>query len=102
MKRVYIAGPMRGIPSFNFPAFYAAEERLVALGWDVVNPARMDQTLDGFDPTKDPAGAESFYMRRDLPAVALGDAIAMLPGWERSSGATKEIAVARGGRHERR
>ena len=42
MKHIYIAGPMRGYPEFNFPAFYAAEERLRARGHAVFNPARRD------------------------------------------------------------
>jgi len=94
MKSVYLAGPMRGLPAFNFPAFFEAEERLGDLGWSVVNPARMDVELDGFDPEVDPAKTEAFYMRRDLPAVAGCDAIALLPGWEDSSGALKEFQVA--------
>lgn len=104
--RVYIAGPMKGLPGFNFPAFFEAEARWRALGWDVVNPAAMDQEIDGFDPDREPAAAEAFcmrrdlpaaepfYMRRDLPAVAGCDAIALLPGWETSSGALKEARVA--------
>ena len=94
MMRVYVAGPMRGYPAFNFPAFFEAAERLTALGWDVTNPAAMDMECDGFDPTKDAARDEPFYMRRDLPAVLGCDAIALLPGWQHSSGATKELVVA--------
>jgi hypothetical protein len=93
--KVYIAGPMRDLPKFNFPAFDRAEARLRAAGWEVVNPARMDREMDGFDPTqKAMAHSIEFYMRRDLPAVAGCDAIALLPGWERSDGAQKELAVA--------
>ena len=94
--KVYIAGPMRGHPLYNFPAFYAAEERLRAQGWDVYNPARVDQELDGFDPV---TGANlqtmEVYMFRDFEAILHQcDAIALLPGWQSSSGATKEHVVA--------
>ena len=34
-------------------------------------------------------------MRRDLPLVCSCDAIALLPGWERSKGCQNEVAVAR-------
>lgn len=95
MKRTYLAGPMRGLPAFGFPAFFAAEERLRAAGWEVVNPARMDQELDGFDPDSSIVQPIEFYMRRDLPEVARCDAIALLPGWRGSDGACRELAVAR-------
>ena len=28
-KRIYIAGPMRGIPELNFPEFYRVRSRLL-------------------------------------------------------------------------
>ena len=37
--RIYIAGPMSGLPDFNYPAFNQAEQRLLALGYEVENPA---------------------------------------------------------------
>lgn len=43
MKKIYIAGPMRGHELYNFPAFDAAEARLRRLGYDVVNPAALDR-----------------------------------------------------------
>ena len=51
-KRVYIAGPMRGIPELNFPEFYRIEKLWKDMGWDVVNPAQMDKD-HGFVPTKE-------------------------------------------------
>ena len=38
-KRIYISGPMTGMPEHNFPAFHAAADRLRKAGWSVVNPA---------------------------------------------------------------
>lgn len=92
--RIYIAGPMSGIPEYNFPAFHAATKAWRDAGWEVVNPAELDETIDGFDAKKDTALSHEHYMRRDIPEVAKCDAVALLPGWENSRGANNEITVA--------
>ncbi|WP_319942079.1 DUF4406 domain-containing protein [Pseudomonas quasicaspiana] len=46
MRRIYISGPMTGLPDFNFPAFAAEANRLRGLGFDVVNPAEINQTAE--------------------------------------------------------
>jgi hypothetical protein len=97
MARVYIAGPMRGYPQFNFPAFDAARDAWAARGWEVVSPADMDRTLDGVqenNPTPDQIHSFAHYMRRDISALLTVDAIAFLPGWEASTGANVEKVVA--------
>lgn len=105
--KIYIAGPMRGIPEFNFPAFHAAADRLRSEGHTVFNPAERDIERHGVDISKDNAtGCEDEAARRhgfDL-RVALGedlawicahaDAVAVLPGWENSKGAQAEMATA--------
>jgi hypothetical protein len=104
MSVVYIAGPMRGIPQFNFPAFDAARDFLRSKGWAVCSPADMDRAK-GFDPSLHlpatwdwntlPTGfnlAET--IDRDIAALKECDAIAMLPGWQDSTGARAEYAMA--------
>ncbi len=93
---VYLAGPMRGIERYNFPAFDAAADELEKQGYTVLSPADMDRDI-GFDETKDVATPEFLTdaMRRDLEAVLRADAIFMLPGWEKSTGATAEMHVAK-------
>lgn len=95
-QKLYIAGPMRGYPRFNFDAFYAAESKLQELGWDTLNPARMDEEL-GFDPDKDIPDAAFLRgaMKRDIEAVSGADGIVLLPGWESSCGANAEMWLAR-------
>ena len=85
--KIYVAGPMTGIPEFNFPAFNAAAARLRAAGHEVINPAENE----GGDTSK----TWAYYMRQDLHHVLSVEAIAVLPGWQRSRGATLEVAVAR-------
>lgn len=83
--RIYIAGPMTGLPDLNFPAFHAEARRLRAAGWLVENPAEINA-----DPT---AGWEA-CMRKDIGRLVLCDAICLLPGWSRSRGASIEHFVA--------
>lgn len=105
--KIYVAGPMRGIPEFNFPAFHAAADKLRAEGHEVFNPAERDNERHGTDISKgNETGDESiaaaqhgFNLREalaaDLEWICLtADAIAMLPGWENSKGATAERATA--------
>jgi len=104
MKSIYIAGPMRGITFYNFPAFDAARDALEAAGWEVVSPADMDRNVDGFDPATRPVDFDWNRMpaqvdfgdcvTRDLDAVRYCDAIFMLEGWQESKGARAELAVA--------
>ena len=104
--RVYIAGPMRGIPLYNFPAFIAAAMGLRALGVEVLSPAEEDLG-NGFVPThemdvatpttfSDNFTEDDFHraMERDIAAVLSVDAVVVLPGWEGSYGANVEVTVA--------
>lgn len=98
--RLYLAGPMRGIPLFNFPAFEKAAAEIRAGGHEVWSPAEQDVMHDGLDVTKHadfsaPPQTFSHYMRRDLAAVCDAEAVAVLPGWEKSKGARLEVHVAR-------
>lgn len=96
MKTIYIAGPMRGMPLYNFPAFDAARDRLSKEGWKVISPADMDRDV-GFDETSKDVSKEFLEeaMKRDLKALQKADAIYMLSGWEASTGATAEYWLAR-------
>lgn len=82
---IYIAGPMTGLPEYNFPAFHAAEARLLMLRWEVENP-----TVNGADKTL----PWDWYMRRGIEQVVKCNSIALLPGWEKSRGAKLEVEVA--------
>lgn len=100
-KYVYIAGGMRGIPEFNFPAFNSAEIDLASKGHIVFNPAKRD-SRSGFN-TQGMSGhedlsREGFPLREALWAdtqwiCLFADAIYLLPGWEKSTGALAERAL---------
>ena len=83
--RLYIAGPMTGLPDLNFPAFNRAAAILRAAGYEAINPAEINP-----DPT---AGWEA-CMRADIAELVKCDGVALLPGWERSRGASLEAHIA--------
>lgn len=83
--KIYVAGPMTGIVGLNFPAFHAETARLRALGHEVVNPAEINA---------DPAKGWTECMRADIRELATCDAICLLPGFEKSRGATLERHIA--------
>lgn len=87
---VYIAGPMRGYVEHNFPAFRAAEERWNNAGFVVASPREIGESLFGNDVTVSPTE----YLRADMRALSVCDAIALLPHWEDSTGARCEVAAA--------
>lgn len=86
-KRVYISGPMTGLPDFNYPAFHAAAAELRGAGLHVENPAE----------SKAPdCNSWIGYMRLAVAQLATCDYVVTLPGWERSRGARIEVELARG------
>jgi|GEM_PF-778407 len=98
---VYIAGPMRGYDKFNFPSFDAARVRFVQNGWNVISPADIDRNAGCTENTPpDQVQDQRAFVYRDffaLYAIAHteGGAIAMIPGWEKSTGAVGEFFLAR-------
>lgn len=106
---IYLAGPMRGIPHFNFPRFNQVAALLRSAGHEVFNPAEADLKRHGGkdfsvdNPTGDvvQAAAEAKFSLRDALSDDThficnhGEAIALLPGWEQSSGALAEFFLAR-------
>lgn len=106
--RIYVAGPMQGIPHFNFPRFNAVAFCLRQNGHQVFNPAERDierhggvdisrtNTSGSLDHAKSQHG---FSLRaalaEDLNFITLeADLIVMLPGWEKSNGAQAEHRTA--------
>lgn len=105
--KIYLAGPMRGIPEFNFPAVHSAAAVLRGQGHEVFSPAEKDNERHGTDISKgNIAGDEGlaakvhgFNLREalaiDLEYICLhADGIALLPGWRNSKGATAEHAAS--------
>ncbi len=83
MNRIYLAGPMTGLPDENYPAFNAEAARLRALGFEVENPAENPRQQNW-----------SEYMRVSIRQMLTCDGVAILPGWTESRGALLERYVA--------
>lgn len=85
MQRVYISGPMTGMPDLNVKAFNNAAAVLRLHGHTAVNPVENGQ----------PSDAEWHqHMRADIRMLMDCDAIYMLTGWMRSRGALLEHHIA--------
>lgn len=90
---VYLAGPMRGYPRYNFDEFFRA--RTVLRQWHIVRcPAERDE-LGGFDPD---GPLDGFNLPGALHQCFLDvldtDGVVLLDGWEKSEGARAEALVA--------
>jgi hypothetical protein len=83
--KVYISGPMTGLPNLNREAFEAAEKMLDRKKCYVANPHKIESPLDTYEG----------HMAADIRELTYCDAIYLLPGWSESRGAQAEFAVAK-------
>lgn len=81
--KVYIAGPMTGLPQFNRPAFHQAAMNLSFEHHVPLNPAILPDGL-----------SEADYMAVGITMLQRADAIFLLTGWQFSAGARAEHALA--------
>lgn len=82
--KLYISGPMSGLPEFNYPAFHLAKEMLQARGYECVSPADLP-ILDDWEWID--------YIELDIDSVFSADGIATLDGAEGSKGARIERRI---------
>jgi len=89
MTTFYLSGPMRGKPMYNRAQFIEVEQALrkaAEPGDQIINPSlnfNGDQSLE-----------PSVYMTLDLHQVLDSDVVVLLPGWQDSPGARREIQLA--------
>jgi hypothetical protein len=94
---IYIAGPMRGLPYHNFPAFDDATTKYAWNGFYVFNPADFDRQMGMTENTSDADVTDDVLracLDRDLNAITKSTHIALLPGWENSRGVRPEAVLA--------
>lgn len=85
--KVYISGPITGMPDFNRKAFAEAESYIMSSGHDAINPHKVSPYREDW--------TWADYMRADLKAMLDCDTLYLLPGWEASRGACTEVRLAR-------
>lgn len=104
--KIYLSGPIRGVKDHNLPAFRAMREQIRAKGHIVFCPGEMS-AANGYPPNylDDPhpnlaeehrelaRGLLRHVMLTDIAAIYAADAVAVLPGWWNSRGATVEVAL---------
>ncbi|MDB5975177.1 MAG: hypothetical protein JWR07_1937 [Nevskia sp.] len=84
--KVYIAGPMTGIPDANYPFFNRIAAALRDRGHEVINPAENLMPL---------CNTWAGFMRMSIKQIATVEALVMLPKWENSRGARLEAHIAK-------
>lgn len=94
--RIYLAGPMAGYPERNYPAFMRAAKALRELGYEVYNPAEYEanERFKGQEDRSEFPLREAFTEYTNY-ILNRADIIALLPGHEKSVGATAELSLAR-------
>ena len=103
MEKIYIAGPMSGIPDYNKPAFIKAEEYLIALyqeekeSPEIFNPINHEVSfLVQQGLARDMKEAYRMCMAIDCEYICkYATMIYMLQGWENSKGAVAEWFLAK-------
>lgn len=85
--RTYIAGKMSGEPDFGYPKFHKYARLWRAFGHDVLNPAERFNGRTDLD--------YEIYINHSMIDLIACDAVAAIPGWEESKGASLEIQYAR-------
>lgn len=99
--RVYIAGPMTGFEAYNLHAFQRAQREWRLRGHDAIIPFESNSTVwqrhfgREFDPYTDSCDWGDPLLRElfveDVAYLLSADAVAVLPGWQKSKGALLEL-----------
>ena len=83
--KLYLAGPMSGLPDNNYPEFNRVAALLRAKGYEVLNPAENPEP---------PCKSWSGYMRMSYAQILECQGVVFLRDWLDSKGAQLENKVA--------
>ena len=91
-KVIYVSGKITGTSDYA-DRFSAVENRLIAEGYEVLNPVRTGKWLEHYLEPEKPTWVQ--YMKHAIAAMMQADYIYMLRGWNQSKGARLERFLAR-------
>lgn len=88
--KIYVSGPMTGLPEYNYPAFREKSAFLREIGHEVYNPSEFpyDGPLEDF-PIREAFASYCKFICEEA------DAIYMLKDWKQSAGARVEHDLAK-------
>lgn len=85
-KIIYLSGKITGNKNYK-EEFQTAEDFLESFGHIVLNPARLDEIVEGLTYEQ--------YMSICYRLIDVSDVIFMVGGWKKSKGANAELSYAR-------
>jgi hypothetical protein len=91
--KIFIAGPMRGYPNYNFDRFDAYEQILKDSGIDCINPTRISRKFKEVEVNND-INVYNEMVRLQQEAEKTCNAILLLDGWQWSEGIKLELKTA--------
>lgn len=91
-KVIYVSGKITGTSDYA-ERFSAVENKLIAEGYEVLNPVRTGKWLDHYLEPEKPTWTQ--YMKSAVAAMMKADYIYMMSGWNQSKGARLERFLAR-------
>ena len=83
---VYLSGKITDNPKYK-EDFACAEHFLQQMGYIVINPARLDEVVEGLTYEQ--------YMKVCYQLVEIADITFMVSGWQKSKGANAELSYAK-------
>ena len=91
-KVIYVSGKITGTSDYA-DRFSAVEDKLIAEGYEVLNPVRTGKWLERYLAPEKPTWVQ--YMKSAIAAMMKADCIYMMSGWNQSKGAWVEHFLAR-------
>lgn len=91
-KVIYVSGKITGTSDY-VARFSTVEDKLIAEGYEVLNPVREGKRLEHCLETEKPTWVQ--YMKYAIATMMKADYIYMMSGWKQSKGARLEHFLAR-------
>lgn len=90
--RIYLSGPISGLPNLNRGNFTALRDELVELGYNANFIVVPHELFEGIDISN---YEWEDYMRTCIKELLNCELVLTLPDWDRSKGAALEVHIAR-------